>query len=458
MKYIIGLLAVMSAFAADVRLPKYTRETLPNGVVVYLMPKAGVPLVNFRVVVKGGMESEPVGSAGLSSVAAQLLRKGTAKRTAVQFSNELDGLGGEFAASSNFQSTVVGSEFLKKDFAAGLDITADAVLHPSFPEAEVKKTVAQMVDAAKSIKDNPQAAIAQYFQAFYYGPGHPYGRPEDETTLGGLTREKIAEYVKRMYVGTNMIVIVGGDFDSAMAGPVVKRVFGEVPAGSPYTWAKEVATASHSGVRLLLIDKPDATQTYFRIAQPGISRMDPDRTTVQLINTLFGGRFTSMLNDELRVNSGLTYGASSGVDMNREIGAISINTYTRTETTAKAMDMALNVLRRLSEKGITAEQLASVKAYVKGTYPTQFLETADQLTNVLGDIEVFGLNRGEVDDMFSRIDAVTLESINAVAKQHFRTGNLTFVVLGNAAKIRSDVKKYAPSMKEVSIKDPDFGN
>jgi predicted Zn-dependent peptidase len=440
---------------ADVRLHKFTRQQLPNGVVVYYMPKPGVPLVNFHVIVRGGVESEPEGLAGISSVTAQLLRKGTARRTADQYSAELDGLGGEFTVGGNDQAVLATSEFLKKDFDKGLDLTADAILHPSFPEAEVKKALAQRIDAARAQKDNPQAAIAQYFRAFFYGPSHPYGRPADEATLRRIDREKIVEYAKRLYTGKNMIVIVGGDFDNAAAQTAVTKMFGEMPAGSEYRWAPEVKTAAVS--RLLLIDKPDATQTYFRIAQPGISRTDPDRTTLQLLNTLFGGRFTSMLNDALRVNSGLTYGASSILDQQREPGALTISTYTRTETTEKAMDMALDVLQGMNANGITAEQLSSVKAYVKGTYPRQALETSGQLANVLGDIEIFGLNRGEVDDLFSRIDAVTLEQANAAVKRHFRPDHLTFVVLGNASKIRETVKKYAPTMKEVSVKEPGWG-
>jgi zinc protease len=454
-KRLLFLFSVATTLTADVRLPKFTRTELPNGVVVYFMPKPGVPLVNFHVIVRGGVESEPDGLAGISSVTAQLLRRGTTRRTADQFSAELDGLGGEFAAGGNDQAVVATSEFLKKDFDKGLDLTADAMLHPAFPEAEVKKTLSQRIDAARSQKDNPQAAIAQYFRAFFYGPGHPYGRPADEASLRRIDRDKIAEYAKKLYAGKNMIVIVGGDFDVTTAQAAVTKTFGEVPAGTEYHWA---ATAKPAGAnRLLLIDKPDATQTYFRIAQPGIARTDPDRTTLQLLNTLFGGRFTSMLNDALRVNSGLTYGANSILDLQREPGAITISTYTRTETTEKAMDMALDVLKGMNQNGITAEQLSSVKAYVKGTYPRQSLETSDQLANVLGDIEIFGLNRGEVDDMFSRIDAVTLEQANAAVKKHFKPENLTFVVLGNASKIKDSVKKYAPTMKEVSVKEPGWG-
>jgi len=449
------ILCAVAALNAQVRLPKYTREVLPNGVVVYLMPKPGVPLINFLVVAKGGIESEPRELAGIASVSAQLLRKGTATRTAEQFSNELDSMGGSFRVGDSEQDVTIASEFLKKDFEAGLDLTADAVLHPTFPEAEVKKMVAQQVDAVKSLKDNPQAVIGRYFDAYFYGAQHSYGHPADEASLARLTRENIAAYAKGVYVGKRLIVIVSGDIDPASAGLAVKKAFGEVPSGGAYEWAKDAPVTP--GRRLLLIDKPDATQTYFRIAQPGISRTNPDRTTLLLVNTLFGGRFTSMLNDELRVNSGLTYGARCVLDLNREPGAISISSYTRTETTGKAMDLALDVLKRLNEKGITAEQLSSVKAYIKGTYPTQSLETADQLAKVLADIEVFGLNRGEVDDLFSRIDAVTLERANATARKWYGTEDLTFVVLGNAAKIRDSVKKYAPQFSEVSIKSPGFG-
>ena len=104
---------------------------------------------------------------------------------------------------------------------------------------------------------------------------------------------------------------------------------------------------------MLLIDKPDATQTYFQIGQPGIDNKNPDRTALEIINTLFGGRFTSMLNDALRVNSGLTYGARSKLEQYRLPGAIVISTYTKTDTTVQAIDMALDVLSKLNEKGIT---------------------------------------------------------------------------------------------------------
>src|SRR5258708_3642834 len=369
-----------STLAAQVKLPQYTRLVLPNGVVVDLMPKAGVPLVGIRVVVKGGVEAEPAGLAGIASVTAQLLRKGTAKRTADQFSEELDALGGSFGAGfgdSYSSSTAISAEFLTKDFDSGLDLVSDAVLHPAFPDAEMRKLVAQRVDAVKASKDNPQQAIASYYQAFFFGPDHPYGHPADEASLSRMRREDIAEFHKRVYCGRDMVVIVTGEFDPAAVLPKNSKGFGEAPAGT----AVEFRTAApvRASTRLLLIDKPDATQTYFYIGQPGVERRTPDRIKLLILNTLFGGRFTSMLNQELRVNTGLTYGASSSVQQVRLPASILITTYTKTDTTERAMDLALDVLKNLGEKGITADQLASVKAYIKGTFPPHRLATSDHL-------------------------------------------------------------------------------
>ena len=454
----VALLVSILTFGAgaQVKLPPFTRTVLPNGVTLDLMPRPGLPLVGFRVLLRGGGEAEPADKAGLSAVTAALLRRGTSKRTADQFSAELDALGGAFDVSANDLATIVNAEFLKKDFDAGLDLVADAILHPTFPEAEVKKLLAQRVEGAKTIKDNPGAAVGLYFRSFYFGSGHPYGRITDEASLARITREDILAYQRRFYAGKNLTLIVTGEFDPAAAGPAIARALGAMPPGEAYSWIAETSVPRPSESRLLLVDKPDATQTYFQIGQPGITRKDPDRITLLLLNTLFGGRFTSMLNQELRTDTGLTYGASSQLQQSRLTGVIAISTYTKTETTERAISLALDILKRLHDNGITAEQLSSVKTYVKGLYPRQALETSDQLANVLGDIELYGLNRGEVDDLFSSIDGVTLERANAAAKKYYRTNSLTFALVGNAKAIRESVKRFAPRMIEVDVRQPGF--
>ena len=461
MKTVLVFLSAAALFG-QAKLPPYTTETLPNGTVIVMMPRSGVPLVHFRVLIKGGIESDPPLMPGLANVTASLLRRGTKNRSAEQFAEELDFLGGSFQGGFDSQlgsATAISSEFLSKDFDKGLDLLADAALHPAFTESEVHKELARRIDGAKSVRDNAGVSIVSYFRATFFGRAHPYGRPPDETSWPRIARQDIVDYHQKFYCGKNILLVVTGDFDPSSAKSKLAQVFGAVPAGTEFrvNIGGGLLHPARKG-ELLLIDKPDATQTYFQIGQPGIDRKNPDRATLEIINTLFGGRFTSMLNDALRVNSGLTYGAACQLEQNRLPGAIIISTYTKTDTTTQAIDMALEVVRHLNEIGVTAALLASAKADVKGLYPTRRLETMNQLAALIGEIELYGLGRDEVDGYFGRIDAITLDQANAAIKKYYKTGDLTFVVLGTADKIREQMKKYDPHPKEVSIKTPGWGN
>ena len=442
--------------AQQVKLPPYTHQVLPNGMTVNLMQRAGVPLVEFTLSVRGGDEANPSGLAGLNSLTAGLLRRGTKTRSADQFSEQLDSLGGNFNSftQGGNPSTTIVAGFLAKDLAAGLDLLSDAVLNPTFPEPEVKKLLSQSMDGVKATKDNLGFATSLYFRAFYYGANHPYGQIASELTLSKIDRKAIVENHQRLYCGRNMILTVAGAFDEKEALAAVKKAFGGAPAGSVYVPVKDAKP--EAGARLLLVDKPDATQTYFQIGMPGVPRNSPDRFKLQVLDTLFGGRFTSILHDELRVNTGLTYGAQSTVERQRLPGAIFIQTFTKTETTEKAMDTALELLKKFNEKGINAEQLQSAKNYIKGDYPESHLQTSGQLAAILNDMEIYGLSKGEVDDFFSGIDSVTVDQANETARKYYSPASLTFTVLGNAAKIKPFVSKYSPKVVEVEWKSPGF--
>ncbi|MEJ7608712.1 MAG: pitrilysin family protein, partial [Bryobacteraceae bacterium] len=453
MNRFLPLLLIAAAALAEVRLPPYTRQVLSNGIVIDIMPRREVPLVTVRIAIKGGLESDPPDQAGLSGITAEMLRRGTTERTADQFSQELDSLGATYQADTDLQSTNIEAEFLAKDLDTGLDIVFDSLLRPIFPEIELKKVLAQRIDGAKALKDNPGAAVGAYYNSFAFGSKHPYGRPADELSLARIQRQHVLDYHKRMYAARNMIVVLAGDVDAPAVSKKLASLLGAVPPGAQYAWKKPEQTAA-SGIRVAIVDKPDATQTRFLVGMPGITRTHPDRVPLWIVNTLFGGRFTSILNDELRVNTGLTYGAQSRLDTNRMPGLISISTFTRTETTGKALDLAVDLLKRFRNKGITAEQLASSKAYLKGTYPSEHLETPEQLASVLTEIELYDLNRNEVDDLYSRIDSVTLEQANTAIRKHYSPENLTFLLLGNATQFREHLQKYSDNVLVVPITKP----
>jgi len=441
--------------AQTLKLPPHEKIVLKNGLTLLLMEKHSVPIVNFAVIVKGGAVADPSGQEGLASVTAGLLRKGTAKRSAQQFAADLDFIGAEFSADSSADYTTISGEFLTKDLDKGLDLFSDALLHPAFAQAEVEKLLAQEIDGIKAAKDEAQSVALNYYYGYLFNK-HPYGRPVggDELSLARIKRDAIAKFYETNYTPGNTILAVTGEFNSAQMRAKIEQALGGW-AAKPSLLPAVVAPTFAKGKKLLLIDKPDSTQTFFVFGNIGTAENDPDRVAIRVVNTIFGGRFTSDLNEALRVESGLTYGAEAFFDSRKEPGAFAIYSFTKNDSTVQAIDLALQVLAKLHRDGVTAAQLASAKAYIKGQFPPS-IETSEQLAKRIAANEFYGLGDDEINQLEARIDAVTPEIAKQVIAKHFPEDNLVFMLIGKAAEIGPEVKKYATEQDSRKISEPGF--
>lgn len=455
----VALLVTLASAALaqqSLKLPPYKKVKLSNGLAVMLMEQHEVPVVSFSVLVRAGAVADPAGREGLASVTAELLRKGTRTRTADQLSSELDFIGGTLEFGAGHDVVIGSAEVMKKDLNAGLDLLSDVLQNPVFPQSEVTKLIEQRIDTIRQQKDQAQFVIGNYFDAFLFG-SHPYARPEsgDEKTLAAITRAEVVNFYEHNYGPQTATIAVAGDFNAAEMERLLTEKFGAWRQKAAPTAVKLDDPAPVTGRRLLLVDKPDSTQTFFLIGNVGVSRTNPDRVGIAVVNTVFGGRFTSMLNDALRVSSGLTYGARSGFEENKAPGRFVISTYTANKTTVQAIDMALDILNRLHEQGLTEEQLKSAKAYLKGQFAPQ-IETSDQLAGLLVELDYYGLDEREINDYFARIDALTLADTRRIIRQYFPQENLVFVLIGRADEIREAVKKYAPQIEVRQISQVGF--
>lgn len=452
---ILGLTMAPVTPAQKLQLPPHEKVVLKNGLTILLLEKRGVPMVSLAAIVKAGAAADPAGQEGLASITAGLLRKGTKARTAQQFSADLDFMGGSFGADAGADFTSIDAEFLSKDIGHGLELFCDALLRPAFPKEETEKLLAQSLDGVKSSKDSPQSVILEYYDGYLFGR-QAYGRPDggDELSLKRIQRDAIVKFYETYYAPGNTILAVAGEFNAAEMRKKLQEALGAWPAKEAPTITIPSA-AQAKGKRLLLVDKPDATQTFFAVGNVGISVTDPDRVAIRVVNTVFGSRFTSLLNEALRVESGLTYGARSFFDGRKEPGPFAMYSYTRNETTTQAMDMMLQVLEKLHKDGLTAEQLASAKSYMKGQFPPS-IETSSQLAPLLASHEFYGLDDSEVNQRDERIDGVTLEMARQAIQKHFPAENLVFVLIGKASAIGPAVKKYAEKQDMRAISDPGF--
>jgi predicted Zn-dependent peptidase len=453
--FLLALGFAAGAAAQTLKLPPHEKVVLKNGLTVLLMEKHGVPIINVAAIVKAGSVADPAGQEGLASITAGLLRKGTAKRSAKQFAEDIDFIGGSFDADAGADFTSISGEFLTKDLDRGLDLFSDALLHPAFTQAEVDKMLAQDIDGVKAAKDEAQSVAITYYYGYLFAK-HPYARPEggDELSLARIKRDAIAKFYEVNYTPGNTILAVAGDFNaSQMRAKIEQSLSGWLARSSaPQTVS---ALPAVKGKRMLLVDKPDSTQTFFAFGNVGTAANEPDRVALRVVNTIFGGRFTSELNEALRVESGLTYGASSFFDSKKEPGAFAIYSYTKNETTVQAIDLALQVLDKLHKDGVTAEQLASAKAYLKGQFPPA-IETSAQLARRIASNEFYGLGDDEINQLEARIDAVTPVLAKQVIEKHFPEDNLVFMLIGKASEIGPAVQKYATQHDARKINEPGF--
>jgi zinc protease len=452
---LLGLTLAAAVSAQSIKIPPHEKIVLKNGLTVLLLEKHGVPIVSFAALVKSGSAADPAGQEGLAAQTAELLRKGTKKRSAQQFAADLDFIGGSFEAGAGADFTTISAEFLTKDLSKGLDLFSDALLQPTFPQEEVDKSLAQTLDAVKGSKDEPRQVLNIYYYAYLYG-ARGYGRPEDgdENSLKKINRDSITKFYSANYAPGNTVLAIAGEFNSAELRKQLESTFGVWPAKA-VTPATIPAIPASKGKRLLLIDKPDATQTYFAIGNVETAVGDPDRVAIRVVNTIFGGRFTSMLNEALRVESGLTYGVRSSFDPRKQPGPYGIYTFTKNDSTVQAIDMALAVLQKLHKDGISDEQLKSAKSYMKGQFPPT-IETSRALAQRIASDEFYGLDDDEVNQLEARIDAVTPEMARQVIHKHFPEENLVFVLIGKASAIGPAVKKYADKQDARAVSAPGF--
>ena len=459
LRFVVGAVLVLgfawTSRAQTLQLPPHEKIVLKNGLTVLLMEKHGVPIVDIAVIVKSGSVADPAGEEGLASVTAGLLHKGTAKRSAQQFAADLDFIGAEFSADASTDYTAISSEFLTKDVDKGVDLFSDAVLHPVFAQGEVEKLLAQEIDGIKAAKDEAQSVALNYYYGYLFNK-HAYGRPVggDELSLARIKRDAIAKFYETNYTPGNTILAVAGEFNAAQMRAKLEQALGGWKA-KPSLLPAIIGPTAVKGKKLLLVDKPDSTQTFFVFGNIGTAENDPDRVAIRVVNTIFGGRFTSELNEALRVESGLTYGAEAFFDSRKEPGAFAIYSFTKNESTTQAIDLALQVLAKLHKDGVTPEQLASAKAYLKGQFPPS-IETSGQLARTIAAHEFYGLDDDEINQMEARIDAVTPAMAKQVIAKHFPEENLVFMLIGKASEIGPGVRKYATQQDSRKISEPGF--
>lgn len=453
---LLSLLLAGTKMYAQYKLPAYEKFRLPNGLVIYLMEQHEVPLISVSVVLPAGAIYDGE-KAGLASLTATGLKHGTASFSKKDLDETLDYLGASVNTFASKESAGLAADFAAKDKEKVLQIVKELLLQPVFDTAEFAKEKRRLLLNLEQQKESPRAVIGGYFDKFLYG-NHVYGNlvQGKKETVSPLTTADLTAFYKANYRPDGSAVSVAGDFNTKEMKALLTSLFSGWKKGTQKQLNPAAAPLPKpAGNNVLLINKEDAKETTFYIGAPGIARNNPDYVAIDVINTLFGGRFTSMLNDELRVNSGLTYGANSRFTALKNGGSFIISTFTAGKTTEPAIDKALEVLQKLHNNGIDEKALTSAKNYVKGQFPPRF-ETSSQLAGLMTQMFWYNFDESFINNFEKNVDGLTLDKANTIIHQYFPKDKLQFVLVGKAEAIKKIAEKYG-KVTQVEIKEEKKG-
>lgn len=451
----ISICGTIAAFGqnniAAFKLPAYQKEVLNNGLTIYLMEQHEVPMINVSVVLPAGAVYDK-NQSGLANMTASSRMFGTKNMTKSKLEEELDFAGAAVNTYAAKEFAGLSARFASKDREKVLNIVRDILLKPTFDIKEFEKGKQLLLAELEQARESPRSVINDYFDQLFYGQ-HVYANAENgrQSTVAELTAADAVKFYKSNYIPNGSAIAVVGDFDTGEMKAKLTSLFG--------SWAKGVMPANianntvpaPSAARVLLVNKADAKETTFIIGGIGVPRSNPDYVAMEVVNTVFGGRFTSWLNDELRVNTGLTYGAGSYFSRLRNAGTFRISTFTATKNTEAALDKALEVLNKLHTAGIDEKTLTSAKNYVKGGFPVRY-ETSRQLAGLLTEMFWYGFDESFINNFQKNVAEMTVTKAKEIAEKYYPKNNLQFVMIGKAEDIKKLAAKYGV-VTEVPIKE-----
>ncbi|MCX6560405.1 MAG: pitrilysin family protein [Candidatus Aminicenantes bacterium] len=455
---VLILLALAMALPASAafKLPVPEKFVLKNGITVYFLRTTETPIVSFRLMLRGaGSAQEPAALEGIASLTAELLQKGAGSLDADAVAEAVDFMGARLAIGSSEEMVTVSADSLSEHFAKLLRIAADCIAIPSFKEDEFQKAVKTRRDGLKSVKDSPGAAVRYYFTKAYYGT-HPLGHLGNgsEESLAKMTPADVKAYHQSYYGPAKAVAAVVGDIDKAALTTLLNATFGKWKGAAKVPAVTLPPLPKPQGIKLLLVDKPDANQAYWILGAPGYALGDPQTPAAAVMNTLFGGRFTSWLSTELRIKRGLTYGASSSFAVFSSGGTFTASSYTKNDKIGEMLQIAFDLLKKARTEGFSAEEVESSRNYIQGQFPPT-LETNASKAGAYARLAFFSLGFDYYDRYLAGIQKSDQAAVKAAAARLLPSDGYVLVVVGKSAEIKAQLAKFG-TWTEKKISDPGF--
>lgn len=428
-------------------VPKIAQKTLANGMTVWVVPRKGLPRVDFVLAVRGaGLAADAKAQPNFASMLAGVMAEGTSRRDSRAIAEAAQGMGGSIGTGAGYDGLTVSGNALTSYAAPMLQLLAEVTRMPSFPSKEVALAKANALQGLKLQEATPGYRVERALGKAVYGE-HPYGNTfATAESITSVTEAALkAEHLRRIRPERSLLVITGPVTEAA-AMKMATEAFGDWEVDGPAAPEVPAAALSAKPVRLMLT-RAGSVQSTVRLASAGMPAASADHIPLRLASTILGGGFSSRVNTNLRENKGYTYGASAGARIYRNGGAMVGGADVRNEVTGAAIKEYYNEYRRLGTELVSPAEMEMNKRYVAGGY---LISNQQQraVASTLASNWLIGLPPEFLGNFVPAIQKVTAEQVRDMGKKYYAPENQSIVIVGDPAAVSAQVKEYGEFVTE----------
>jgi zinc protease len=409
---------------------------------ISVIEQRGMPIVAFGVLMDAGASRDPENLPGLAGFTAQMLPEGTTTKTSQEIAQAFEFIGSRISTDGRREYTLLSAETLTKHWPTALELTADLVLNPNFPDHEIERVRREHLTELRRGKDEPNAVAEQLMAGLVFQSNSGYGHPLSgtEKSIAALTRDDMVSQLSRDYTPANANLIVVGDVSIDEVAKRAEAVFGSWNGG-PSVNGQAVVEPSNGTATIYLVDRPGAPQSVIRALNTTIPRLHPDYLGLTLMNYAFGGQFSARLNQNLRQEKGYSYGYQSHVQWFRGPSLMLAGGSVQTEVTKESVFETLKEYNEVrGSRPISEEELENAKASVLRSFPANFERPGAIMGQVLQMVQ-FGLPDDYLQTVRANVEAVTLDDVHRITQELVRPDQLKILVVGDRQQIETGLRE-----------------
>ena len=434
----------------EAKFPDYQETTLSNGLKILLARRTSVPLVEFNLIVNAGFSADQNGVPGLASLTSDMMDEGANNMDALQISDDLLKLGAKLSSTSSVDNSSVSLSTLKSNIDKSLELFADVILYPSFPEKELARLKKERIAAIEQEKASPIMAGIRVLPILLYGKNSAYGTTwrgnGDQESTDKIKREDLIKFHDTWFKPNNATLIIVGDASLDELKPKLEKLFSGWKKGE--TPKKEIGIAKNTKTSTVyLINIPEAEQSVIFAADIIPPKSEMNDIATETMNNILGGLFTSRINMNLREDKHWSYGAFSFIRELKAQRPFIAYAPVQTDKTKEAMEeMKKELTQFVGDKPPTPDELNKVKLNQTFELPGRW-ETIDNIAAYLANIVNYNLPPDYYKTYSEKVKNLKMSDITEAAKKVDMPGNMIWVVVGDQSKIEKGIKDLGYEIK-----------